>query len=271
VHAAELAAIFGAIGAVLAVILNVPQTWTSCARRETAGLSPTARWLAVLQSATWCAYALADGTSSQLYSSAVCGILHLAVLAALLLLCPAARQSAISLAVASLAWLVLVGWAATGGSVDVGLLAAGCGTAAVVPQVVRLLRGWDEDTSGISPLTCWLGIACSVAWLLHGALLGAEAVWVPSLIAAAASSLTLLLVQRPASAAGIRSRVAQTARVSSASLEQWWEHRQLDPRWVGVRMRRHTARCCRPRPAPSRGCPRVRRRGQTMTSWRFGG
>jgi uncharacterized protein with PQ loop repeat len=195
VHAAELAAIFGAIGAVLAVILNVPQTWTSCARREIAGLSPTARWLAVLQSATWCAYALTDGTSSQLYSSAVCGVLHLAVLGALLLLCPAARESTVPLAVASLAWLVLVGWAAIGGRVDVGLLAAGCGTAAVVPQVVRLVRERDTDTSGISPLTCWLGIACSVAWLLHGALVGAEAVWLPSLIAAAASVLTLLLTR----------------------------------------------------------------------------
>lgn len=258
-HAAELAAVFGAIGAILGVALNIPQAWTSCARRGVAGLSPTARWLAVLQSATWCAYAVTEGTSSQLYSNLVCGALQLAVLAALLLLSPAARRSAAPLAVMSLVWLVVVAWAATGGSVDVGLLAAGCGTAAVVPQVVRLVRNRDEDTSGISPVTCVLAITCSVSWMLHGALLGAEAVWLPSLLSAAASAVTLLLVRRP---------VTPVADGAPAWLEPVGEHCHLGPRPFGVSMPRRTVRCrqprlgaCRPRGGRARHAPAAGGRG----------
>lgn len=257
-HAAELAAVLGAIGAVLGVGLNIPQAWTSCARKGVAGLSPTARWLAVLQSATWCAYAVTEGTSSQLYSGVVCGLLQLAVLAALLLLSPAARRSATPLAVVSLVWLAVVAWAAGGGSLDIGLLAAGCSMAAVVPQVVRLVRNRDEDTSGISPVTCALAVACSVSWMLHGALLGAEAVWLPSLLSAAASAVTLLLVRRP---------VTPLAGGAPAWLEPVGEDSHLGPRSFGSSMHRRTVRCRQPRRGPARGCTRPRSRGRARTSW----
>lgn len=84
VHAGELVGALGWTGAFLGIVLNVPQTWRSCAGRQVAGLSPASRWLAVLQAATWTTYGLTGGGLVQVVTNGVCSILHVAVLLALL-------------------------------------------------------------------------------------------------------------------------------------------------------------------------------------------
>jgi uncharacterized protein with PQ loop repeat len=205
VHAAGLAEISGCAGALLAVGLNAPQAWASCRRGRVAGLSPAARWLAVVHSATWVTYGLAEDVPLQVATNVVCGALHVAVLAALLLLTPSARERRVVVPSALLAagWLLAVALCATTGAVPVAALAAVAGTASVVPQLWSLLRDPDQDTSGISLETTALNLLASLCWVLHGALLGHAAVVVPSAVAAAAAACTLSLLA-PAGERGVR-------------------------------------------------------------------
>lgn len=196
VHGAVVAQVFGCAGAVLAVGLNAPQAWTSCRWRLVSGLSPAARWLAVVHSATWVAYGVAEDVPLQVATNLVCGALHAAVLAALLLLAPAARQRHVVVpsALLALGWLALATLCAVTGAVPVGTLAAAAGTLAVVPQLWLLLRDPDQDTSGVSSATTVLSLLASLCWVAHGALLEQPAVVVPSLVAAVAAVWTLALL-----------------------------------------------------------------------------
>lgn len=195
-HGAGLAEVFGYAGAVLAVGLNAPQAWTSCRRGVVAGLSPAARWLAVVHSATWVAYGIAEDVPLQLATNVVCAGLHVAVLAALLLLVPDARHSRVVVPSALLAagWLAAVALCAVTGAASVGTLAAAAGTAAAVPQLWLLLRDPAQDTSGVSAATTLLNLLASTCWVVHGALLGSTAVVVPSAVAGAAAACTLVLL-----------------------------------------------------------------------------
>ncbi len=105
----------GWAGALLAIVLNVPQTWRSCAERQVAGLSPASRWLAVLQSASWLTYGLTGGDPVQIVTNGVCIVLHVAVLVALLVLAPESRERRVLLPhlATSTVWLALVAWSIT--------------------------------------------------------------------------------------------------------------------------------------------------------------
>jgi uncharacterized protein with PQ loop repeat len=196
VHGAGVAQVFGCAGAVLAVGLNAPQAWTSCRRGLVSGLSPAARWLALVHSATWVAYGIAEDVALQVATNVVCSLLHAAVLVALLVLVPDARRSRVVVPSALLAagWLAVVALCAATAAVPVGTLAAAAGTVAVVPQLWRLLRDPDQDTSGVSAATTLLSLLANLCWTAHGALLAEAAVVVPSLVGATAAACTLALL-----------------------------------------------------------------------------
>ena len=197
-HAGELVVALGWLGAFLGIVLNVPQTWRSCAGRQVAGLSPASRWLAVLQAATWTTYGLTGGGLVQVVTNGVCIVLHVAVLVALLRLAPSARAPRLLLPQlsASVAWLLLVAWAASSGGLSVGTLAALCSVAYALPQLVLLLSDL-EATEGVSGATVALGVLSNSCWTLYGLLLGTPAVWLPALLSLAAGLATAALLRRP--------------------------------------------------------------------------
>lgn len=202
-----VAQVFGCAGAVLAVGLSAPQAWVSCRRGLVSGLSPASRWLAVVQSATWVAYGIAEDVPLQVATNVVCAALHAAVLGALLLRSPRARQISVVVPSALLAvgWLAAVTLGAATGAAPVGALAAVAGTLAVVPQLWLLLRHPEQDTSGISVATTVLSLLCNLCWTTSGALLAQAAVVVPSLVGAAAAACTLsLLAQGSRSGSALR-------------------------------------------------------------------
>ena len=203
---ADVATTLGWAGAFLGIVLNVPQTWRSCAGRQVAGLSPASRWLAVLQSATWLAYGLTGGGLVQVVTNGVCIVLHVAVLVALLLLAPASRDRRVLLPqlAGSAAWLALVAWSVTSGVVGVATLAAACSVAYAVPQLV-LLATDPRATSGVSMLTTLLGVASNTCWTLYGLLLGTPAVWLPALLSLVAGLATAALL-RPVALPAFSSR-----------------------------------------------------------------
>jgi uncharacterized protein with PQ loop repeat len=196
VLAGDIALALEAAGAGLAVVNNAPQAWRSCRGRRVEGLSPAARWLAVLQSATWVAYGLTGGGALQVLTNAVCGALHVGVLVAVLALTPGARHRRVLLpqAGAAAAWLALVTWSAGTGGLPVGTLAAACGATALLPQLVRLAADRGAATSGISPATAVLSVTSNACWAGYGLLVGSVSVWAPSLLAMAAGTTTLVLL-----------------------------------------------------------------------------
>jgi uncharacterized protein with PQ loop repeat len=200
VHGAEVAQVFGCAGAVLAVGLNAPQAWTSCVDRKVAGLSPAARWLAVAQSATWLAYGLVEHVRLQLLTNAVCLSLQLSVLAALLLLDPAARARRLAgpQAATTGAWLLVVAACGLTGALPVATLAAVVGGVSVVPQLWHLARSRGGDRSGVSVATTVLSLVASLCWTAHGLALALPAVALPSLAGAVAAAWTLALLRPPA-------------------------------------------------------------------------
>lgn len=205
-HGADVATTIGWLGAFLAVVLNVPQTWRSCRQRRVAGLSPASRWLAVLQSTTWLVYGLTGGGAVQVVTNGLCLVLHLAVLATLLGLAPAARARRLLApqAAGSAAWLALVAWTVSTGAVDVAALAAVCSVAYAVPQLV-LLATDPRSSSGVSMQTTVLGVVSHTCWTAYGLLLGLPAVWLPALLSLLAGLATAALL-RPAPARPISSR-----------------------------------------------------------------
>lgn len=197
-HAGDLVGALGWTGAFLGIVLNVPQTWRSCAGRQVAGLSPASRWLAVLQSATWTTYGLTGGGLVQVVTNGVCSVLHVAVLVALLRLAPAARAPRLLLPQvgASGAWLLVVAWAVSSGGLSVGTLAALCSVAYALPQLALLLTD-PQATDGVSVATVALGVLSNSCWTLYGLLLGTPAVWLPALLTLVAGLATAALLRRP--------------------------------------------------------------------------
>jgi len=196
VQPADVATTLGWTAALLGIVYNVPQTWRSCAAREVAGLSPASRWLAVLQSATWLVYGLTGGGLVQVVTNAVNVVLHLAVLAALLLLAPQVRERRVLLPhlAGSAAWLAVVAWSVSSGTVSVGVLAAVCSVAYAVPQLV-LLATDAGAAGGVSASTVVLGAASNACWTLYGLLLGTPAVWLPALLSLVAGLATAALLR----------------------------------------------------------------------------
>lgn len=205
-HGAVVAQVFGCAGAVLSIGLIVPQVWTSCVGRRVAGLSPAARWLMAGQSATWLTYGVAERVPLQVLTNAACLALHVSVLAALLLLDPAARDRRVVLPQVALnaAWLGIVVACALSTAVPVVTLAAGIGVVSVVPQLWRLATSPDEDSSGVSVPTTALSLLAGLCWVAHGVALALPAVVLPAAAGAAAAAWTLVLLRpgttRPASA-----------------------------------------------------------------------
>ena len=191
---------FGCAAAVLSIGLNAPQAWRSCVGRRTAGLSPAARWLAVVQASTWLAYGVAEHVPLQVLTNSVCLALHLSVLGALLALDPAARGRRVlpPQAALTVAWLAVVVACARTGAAPVGALAAGAGAVSVVPQLWRLARERGADSSGVSVATTVLSLVAALCWTAHGLALTSAAVVLPSLAAAVAAAWTLVLLGPPA-------------------------------------------------------------------------
>lgn len=191
-----IAEALGWAGAVLAIGLNVPQAWTSAYRQRVAGVSASARWLALAHSCTWLVYGLAHDVPLQVWTNGMCVLLHLAVLGALLALCPPARASWVLVpqAGATALWLAGVVACAVTGHVPVGVLAAAVGALAVVPQLWQLERGQVQDTSGISATTLRLTAANGMCWAGHGLLIGAPEIVAVGVLGAAAAGRTLALL-----------------------------------------------------------------------------
>lgn len=201
-HVHEVADAFAAAGAVLDVVLNVPQCWRSCRHRRVHGLSPAARWLVVLQSAAWVTFGIGLGCPAAVVANLVCLVLQLGVLGSVLRLVPAARRGRILLpwSVGTASWLVLLAWAGTTGGLPVGVLAAGSGAVALLPQLSRLRPDAGRDVRGVSAATSVLMVAANTCWAVFGVLIGEAAVWVPSVGALLGACLTLWLL-RPATRA----------------------------------------------------------------------
>lgn len=213
-HGAVVAQVFGCVGAVLSIGLIVPQAWTSCVGRKVAGLSPASRWLMAGQAATWLTYGFAEQVPLQVLTNAVCLVLHLSVLGALLLQDPTARSSRVALPQAALTavWLGVVVVCALSAAVPVGTLAAIVGAVSVVPQLWRLARSRDEDTSGVSVTTTALSLLASLCWVTHGLALALPAVVLPAATGAAAAAWTLVLL-RPVTARPARAHHRQPVPV----------------------------------------------------------
>ena len=73
------------------------------------------------------------------------------------------------------------------------------GAVSVVPQLWRLARHRDEDSSGVSVATAALSLVSSLCWVAHGLALGLPAVVLPGLASVLAAAWTLTLL-RPATA-----------------------------------------------------------------------
>lgn len=193
------AQIAGTAAAVLSVGLNVPQAWTSCARREVQGLSAAGRWLLLVQSVAWLVYAVVQDVPVQLAANAVCAVLQAAVLAALLVLAPATRRPGVLglQAGASAGCLLLVAHCASSAPQLLGPLAAALGGVATLPQLLLLLRRPAAGTGGVSRTATLLALLASLCWGAYGALLLRPEVWLPSLAGAVVALGTLALL-RPA-------------------------------------------------------------------------
>lgn len=195
------AQVFGGAAAVLSVGLNVPQVWTSCRHRQVQGLSAVGRWLVLVQSVTWLVYGAVAGVPLQLATNAVCATLQAAVLAALLLLSPAARRpwAVVPQATVAAACLAAVTACATD-TARLGLLAAALGGVSTLPQLLLLVRRPAGGTAGISRVSTSLALLSSLCWSAYGALSGRPEVVAPSLLGVAVAAATLLLL-RPAAQA----------------------------------------------------------------------
>lgn len=202
------AQVFGAVAAVLSVGLNLPQVWTSCRRRQVEGLSAVGRWLVLVQSVTWMAYGAVLHVPLQLATNAVCAALQAAVLAALLLLSPAARRPAALLPQAAVAGACLAAVAFCAGTdpARLGLLAAVVGGVSTLPQLLLLARSPAGGTAGVSRVATALALLSSLCWAAYGGLSARPEVWAPSLLGVAVAVATLLLL-RPVAPAPARAQV----------------------------------------------------------------
>jgi uncharacterized protein with PQ loop repeat len=210
-------AVLGCLASTLSIAVVWPQVWRSCRHRRTLGLSPTSAWLAVGLNVCWLTFGALTGDPAQMITNAVVGTGNCAVLAALLLTQPQLRtRGALLRTAAGAAGLV----ALAGGSVlsVVGLGAspavvattlssaiAVVGSAAALPQPLRLLRDRTQDVSGLSPTRWRLGAGACASWTSYG-WLGHQ----PAVSLAAGFGLTCALVMctllrsRPAQPAALR-------------------------------------------------------------------
>ena len=131
----------------------------------------------------------------------ICSALHIAVLTAVLVHNPAARQpnrTVPQVACVSV-WLVMVAASALvpDRGQAIGVLAATCTTLGLFPQVLALLRDRNQDVSGLSVVSTRLWLLSSSLWTVYGVLGDRLAVAAPSLLAALTAVVTLLLLRPP--------------------------------------------------------------------------
>ncbi|MBB3098098.1 uncharacterized protein with PQ loop repeat [Actinoplanes campanulatus] len=211
-----LTAVLGWSAAALTISLMWPQIWTSCVRRRTAGLSPTAIWLGVALPAGWIEYGLLIGDPVQIATNAVGTGAGIAVLVALLAARPELRTRRAGLGAASGAVALLLATAATAGlsnlpgadpralSSALGVVLTGAVLLANVPQPLALLRDRGQDLSGVSGSRWVLGAASNLSWAVYAAALGQPAVVVCSvtgLLCSLVVCFVLATARRPRAAA----------------------------------------------------------------------
>lgn len=176
----EAAWVLGWVATVLAIGFNLPQAHRSCVRGKVSGIPPARLWLSLQNSVLWLFYGLSGAGAIQIVGNAVNSTIGILILVTVYRLTPAARRTAPrwALGLAGVL-LVAVGLNAVGGPAAVGTAAALATVLPGIPQLVSLVR--NPDVSGLSPVSCALGLVCTLAWLGHGFLRADAAIWVPNL------------------------------------------------------------------------------------------
>ncbi|MFG1928456.1 SemiSWEET family transporter [Cryptosporangium sp. NPDC048952] len=175
----EAAWVLGWVATVLAIGFNLPQAHRSCVRGKVSGIPPARLWLSLQNSMLWLFYGLSGAGAIQVVCNAVNSTIGILILVTVYRLTPAARRTAPRWALGMAGvLLVAVGLNEVGGPAAVGTVAALATVLPGIPQLASLLR--NPDVSGLSPVSCVLGLVCTLAWLGHGVLRGDAAVWVPN-------------------------------------------------------------------------------------------
>jgi uncharacterized protein with PQ loop repeat len=181
-----LITVLGWSAAALSMALLVPQLWTSCVRRRTAGLSVTATWLGVALPVGWVGYGLLIGDRVQVVTNTVAAVAGVAVLLALFtrsgrwggrLGVGAGAAAVLLLATATAA--VGAQWPGVGGHTAGSVLGAILTVAVLVaniPQPVALLRDRGQDLSGVSAARWVFSAAANLCWVGYSYALGQPAV-----------------------------------------------------------------------------------------------
>lgn len=192
--------------------LMLPQMWRSCWRGQTAGLSTAAVWLSPVSCGAWLTYGVLMHDGVQMGINLACGLMHLAVLMAVLRGQPGVRQRASLMrslpipAAGLVAVMALVGAGACGWSSPastaglVGLAATAISMSSQLPQpwvlaqMVHSRRRCgvaSADVSGISLGRYRLALVSSALWITHGVLLGQAATVASSVLSITATSVVL--------------------------------------------------------------------------------
>ena len=209
----EAAGVLGWIATVLAIGFNLPQAHRSCVRGMVSGIPPARLWLSLQNSVLWLFYGLSGAGAIQIVCNAVNSVIGLLILITVYRLTPAARRTAPRWALGLIGvLLVAVALNSIGGPAAVGTVAALATVLPGIPQLVALVR--NPDVSGLSPVSCVLGLVCTMAWLGHGALRGEAAIWAPNLWQLFMGVTVVFFIAR----AHRRSRTAVPAATSGAAL-----------------------------------------------------
>ncbi|GAA3395714.1 SemiSWEET family transporter [Cryptosporangium minutisporangium] len=191
----EAAWVLGWVATILAIGFNLPQAHRSCVRGMVGGIPPARLWLSLQNSVLWLFYGLSGAGAVQIVCNAVNSVIGIAILVTVYRLMPKARRTAPRWAL-GLTGVLLIAIAlnAVGGPAAVGTAAALATVLPGIPQLVALVR--NPDVSGLSPVSCILGVACTTAWLAHGILLGDAAIWAPNVWQLFMGTLVLVLLAR---------------------------------------------------------------------------
>ncbi|SHG46365.1 SemiSWEET transporter [Geodermatophilus nigrescens] len=199
-------AALGLVATVLSIAVIWPQVWLSCRHGRTAGLSPSAAWLAAPLNLSWLVVGLLIADPAQVVTNTVVGAGNTAVLAALLLARPDLRTGRALLRTASCAAgltavtagctgaVLLLGVAPSGAADVLAAVAAVVGAAAALPQPLALLRDRGQDLSGMSPVRWWLGAGSCAAWAGYGAVADQSLMALSAAVGLACALVTLAVV-----------------------------------------------------------------------------
>jgi len=176
----EAAWVLGWVATILAIGFNLPQAHRSVVRGKVGGIPPARLWLSLQNSMLWMFYGLSGAGAVQIVCNAVNSAIGILILVTVYRMMPAARRTAPRWALGLTGvLLVAVGLNSVGGPAAVGTAAALATVLPGIPQLVSLVR--NPDVSGLSPVSCVLGVVCTTAWLGHGILRSDAAIWAPNI------------------------------------------------------------------------------------------